>query len=207
MTADKNVWSDLVALAAMDDREIDLSDASETIDFTLPKRGIYDPLQRKEFDVRAIANWFVDRAKTKKREISKVWINKLVFLAYEKGIQDFGIVLTPARAEAWNYGPVFREVYFQYDDLKDIGYFQRFNVVGRKKIKVEAEFGPSDLSILEFVWDHFADFGAKRLTEITHAEGTPWQTVWDIGGEANPGMAITPAIIMGRKGGYLNGNR
>lgn len=207
MSGDKEQFADLVALSQMRDADIDLDDIPETVSFAGARRGRFDPLLRRDFDVRAIANWFVDRAKAEKLPLSKVWANKLTYLAYETGISEFGAVLTPARAEAWNFGPVFREIYSQYEEVIEKGYFQKFSMAGRTKVKAEADFSPSDLQILEMAWERYSRMGAAQLTQLTHAEGTPWKTVWDLGGKLNPGMVIDPAIILGRSGGQMYGKQ
>lgn len=198
---------DLIALSQMSDADIDLIDIPETVDFSRAKRRMFDPLARRDFDVRAIANWFIKRGRTEGGPISKVWTNKLTYLAYEIGIKEFNVVLTPARAEAWNFGPVFREIYSQYDEVTQRGYLQRFSIVGRKKVDAVAEFSDIDLQILEHAWNRYSQMGASQLTKLTHADGSAWKVVWDLGGELNPGMVIEPSVILGRSSDQSYGNQ
>lgn len=205
MTPKTDDWDDLLSLASISDAEIQLDDIPETSNFAHSRRGAFDPLQRRDHDVRAIANWFIDKAQLAKLSIAKVWVNKLTYLAYETAILDENIVLTPARAEAWNFGPVFREIYSQFDEIESRGHLEKFSIVGRQRIKVESRFDACETQILEQVWEKYSTMSATDLTAVTHAEGTPWRTVWELGGEVNPGMAIDPALILGRNRGQFDG--
>lgn len=190
---------DLIALAAMSDEEIDTSDIPERLVSRRSMTGRFYPFEQKERDVRAIANWFIDRGQVRNLESKKVWINKLVFIAYEKAIRDFKIVLTPARVEAWNFGPVFRELYFDFESALRDGHFSRFSFEGRKYVKADEEFSSLEISVLEAVWRQFGNCTSTELTRLTHKAGSAWDLVWNLGGNEKPGMAIEPALIAGRK--------
>ncbi|WP_375291903.1 Panacea domain-containing protein [Qipengyuania sp.] len=198
MTSDQAVPLDLIALASLSDAEIDTTDAPE-----VPLKGPigvgkYYPFKSRNYDVRGVANWFVERAEKASIVPTKVWINKMVFFAYEKALRDFHVLLTPARAEAWNFGPVFREIYFNENKLDDSSRFTKFSIEGRKRVTVTEDFEGLDLSIFEQVFSDIGHFSASSLTHLSHEEGSPWDIIWRTGGQANPGMAIPPSIIAGR---------
>ena len=113
MTTDNQIAEDLFALARMEEEEIDVSDIPETQYFRPSYRRRFDFLERKTHDVRAIANWFISKARAAKISPTKTWSNKMAYFAYEMAIVEKNVVITPARVEAWNYGPVFREIFFK----------------------------------------------------------------------------------------------
>ncbi len=202
----RTIAEDLICLANLPDEEIDLTSEPELMSFEGAAVGRYYPFKARGYDVRAIANWFIDRARVKKGEVQKVWINKLVFLAYQEALEGFRILLTPARAEAWKFGPVFREIYFNTEG-QEAEKFTKYSVDDRKKIEVSSDFEGLDIAIFEKVYQEFGGLGSADLTRLTHAKGSPWQIVWELGGEQNPGMVIPPSIIAGSAALPINGNK
>ncbi|MCL9998211.1 MAG: DUF4065 domain-containing protein [Erythrobacter sp.] len=201
----EQVRRDLLALAAMADDEIDTSDIPERALSGRSFTARFYPFEQKGRDIRAIANWFIDRGGFRSLDAKKVWINKLPFIAYEKAIQEFRIVLTPARVEAWNFGPVFRELYFDFDTAVSTGFFTKFSLEGRKRVKAVEEFTGLELSIFEDVWKTYGGLTSTELTRITHKPGSSWDLVWNLGGKDKPGMAIEPALIAGGSSSTSNG--
>ena len=158
--------------------------------------------------MRAIANWFIDRARLQgNKEVSKVWLAKIVYLAYERAIKEYKLLLTPARVEAWNFGPVFREIYFRFDEVSSKGYFEKYSFEGRKKVKATADFSIFEEKILLSIWDDYSSRAANSLVELTHRQGSAWDITWNSGGKEKPGMIIDPLIIFGREFGLGNGKQ
>ena len=201
----KIIAEDLLSLANLPDSEIDLTTEQELDTFGPASTGRYYPFMSRGYDVRAIANWFIDRAQSSKVDVKKVWINKLVYLAYQEALKGFQILLTPARVEAWKFGPVFREIYFNSDD-EAAQKFLKYDVKERKKMEVTSKFEGLDESIFEKVYQDFGALSASELTRLTHEESSPWHLVWMLGGEENPGMVIPPSIIAGSSALRKNGN-
>lgn len=80
------------------------------------------------YSVRGIANWILDEADARKLPVTNMALNKLTYFLYESYLINFGAVVTKARIEAWEHGPVFREIY------------QAFKKYGDKPIKGRATF-------------------------------------------------------------------
>lgn len=196
MTADKFL-SDLLALAKLPDDEIDTSDISETLDFSGAKIGRFSDITFRGYDVRSIANWCVAKAKKNSINLSNLSVNKLVFFIYERALKELNVLLTPARVEAWDYGPVFRELYFNFPSGK-AEFFEKYNVQKRSKELVQESFETEDLELFERVWNDFGHLSASQLTRISHQPSGPWSAVWNGGGDVNPGMIIDINLILGR---------
>jgi uncharacterized phage-associated protein len=61
-----------------------------------------------------IANWLLDYADANNVRLSNMSLNKLINFAYEHILHEHGTRLTNAKIEAWDHGPVFREVYTEF---------------------------------------------------------------------------------------------
>lgn len=195
---------DFEGFASMSDAEIDLSDVAPINSFTNPKIGKYSDLDYRGYDVRSIANWCLKKAAQNSIKPTNLWLNKLVSLIYERALKDYKILLTPARMEAWEFGPVFRELYHQYPKTSDL-VFHRFNVRHRRREVASDPFDTQDLEIFEGAWREYGHLTGSSLTTITHRSGTAWDIVWRGGGDVNPGMVIDIETILGRKAGQSHG--
>lgn len=131
-------------------------------------------------------------------------LNKLAYFLYEAYLLSSGTLLTSAKIEAWEHGPVFREIY------------QSFKQYGDKAITGRAAFfctqsGELEQAIASIPYDDelfFRDtllpllpLSASRLRALSHVEGGPWWRVWWYEGEVNPGMEITPEVILAKNKG------
>lgn len=206
MVTDQQVERDLLALMAMPDEEIDTADISETVRPTSAAVGRYSGLASRNYDVRAIANWCLRKAKIANVEPTNMWLNKLVYFIYEKALRDFHILLTPARVEAWDHGPVFREIYSSFLRRNPSGLFEYYNVRFRNRQIADEPFESVDISIFEAVWEQYGHRSASALRNISHSRGSPWHSVWMSKGHANPGMEIDIGTILGRNTDQIDGN-
>lgn len=193
----KLIEEDLIALAIQRDEDVDTSDIPETVDFSLPRRGRYFFLNSRQYDIRAIANWCIDKADKEGRKIRTLWLNKIVYFIYERAIQDWNVLLSGARLEAWKHGPVFREIYFDEELGKNATLFRRFNADTRKMEVATEEFLQEDLDLFESVWRELGHKSGGELRNLSHAEGSPWHAVWVIGGHQSVGMQIDIGTILG----------
>jgi len=71
--------------------------------------------------------------------------------------------------EAWAHGPVYREIYYKYQNY-------RFNPIDVKTDIDVSDYTSSEISILENVVKHICCYSGKILEEFTHSE-TPWLEV------------------------------
>lgn len=150
------------------------------------------------YDVRAIANFTLDYASSMGLQLTNVTINKVVFFLHAWYLAKTGEPLVSAKVEAWEYGPVFRELYAE------------FKCFGRRPINAKACrrnpvtalreecFEPLDRGdeiFLKELLGKYAGLSASKLIELSHVRGGPWDQVYNHEGSSNPGMQISDELI------------
>lgn len=158
--------------------------------------GASEPLK---VSVRALANWVLDYADQLGQPISNMSLNKLVYFAFEEWIRETNCVLTNAKIEAWDHGPVFREIYHSFKDHKDQPITSRskfFDASSGDMKTVRHDFDGELEEFLKKVLTPLIPLSASTLRAISHKHGGAWHKVWMYDGHANPGMEITPDIIL-----------
>lgn len=157
------------------------------------------PIQKVGYSVRGLANWILDYSEKKGVAQSNMSINKLVYFAVEHVLQKRGRLLTKAKIEAWNHGPVFREVYQDFKKHGDGSINTRaesFCLETARRERASISLTPGDeADIIEGI-EGLISLPACVLRELSHAKGGAWDRVWSYAGHANPGMEITPELMI-----------
>lgn len=151
------------------------------------------------YSVKQIANWILDYADRRGLTLSNMSLNKLVYFAYEYALVTSGRKITGAKIEAWDHGPVFREIYssfkkFGSDDITDRA--TRYNPITNSVEMVEPDIAPEDEKIIIEALEPMIRLPAFILREISHDDQGPWSSVWHHTASSNPGMEITDDIIL-----------
>ena len=150
-------------------------------------------------DPRAIANFVLDIAEAGGASVTNLALNKIVYFLHGVFLAKNGKPLVSAKIEAWEFGPVFREIYHEFKCFKASGITSRAS----KKNYSTGEMTPfvSALSNMErdFVC-HYATLYLKiepgKLVDMSHVEDGPWYEAWYHDGTVNPGMQITDEAIL-----------
>lgn len=190
--------SDLKLIA---DEDIDLSDMPETTDWSSGLRGLwrsrsYDSL---DYDIRAVANEILKRAWQAGAKPTNMWLNKVAWFVYERMLVDYGKLLSQARVEAWDHGPVFREI---YSAAKNHGsepiaeLIQAFSIDARRMETASAAFDAVTSGVIDAAVESFRGKSGSQLRNSSHVEGSPWYRVWYSGKKMSAGMVISPNIIL-----------
>jgi uncharacterized phage-associated protein len=129
----------------------------------------------------AIANEFLKLQGTE-AGLTQMQLQKLVYIANGWNLAINGEPLVGEDIEAWDNGPVFRELW---------GYLTRFgsapvtslispatkkDFFGRERSAepFQAELSHSEREVIEHVWRRYGRYGAFKLSGLTHQPGTPW---------------------------------
>jgi uncharacterized phage-associated protein len=152
-----------------------------------------------DYDIRAVANEILRRAWKSGAKPTNMWLNKVTWFVYERMLVEFGKLLTQARVEAWDHGPVFREIYGPAKIYKDepVGTLLRaFSMQTKQMETAGAEFDSETSSVIEDAISKFGKKSASQLRNISHVEGSAWYRVWYSGQKTSAGMVISPNVIL-----------
>jgi uncharacterized phage-associated protein len=195
-----HLQEELEKLSLLPEDGVDTSDIPEVTDFSRFKRGRFlqaDIVQR-EYDIRAIANWFIKKFRESHRQVTNLSLNKIVYFAIERALIERMVLLSAAKIEAWQHGPVFREIYHTNkgegsEPISNL--IERFDLKARKHIPAEQAFLTEDEDFLEGIYRDFGMLTASRLVTLSHEREAPWDHVWRHSRKVNFGMEITKEVI------------
>lgn len=192
---------ELERLALLREDEIDTVDLPEETNWSGAQRSRFSRanLTTRDYDVRAIANWFIRAINLSGRTVTNLSLNKLVYFAVERFLVERNILLTRAKIEAWNHGPVFREIYHalnQNGDKPITSLIERFSVDQRKMMIAEPVFEPEDMAFLKTLAATYGRLSGAQLRALSHRMNEPWDLVWNGQGNINPGMEISLDTII-----------
>lgn len=122
-----------------------------------------------------IAGWFIQKGIDENRPIDHLKLQKLVYyahawwMAFDKG------ELIQEKIEAWQYGPVIRELWEEYKYCGE-------QSIQKTSIEYEVlghTFSEDLKEFLSAVWNVYGQYTGWQLVCITHKDGEPWKVVHD----------------------------
>ena len=99
-------------------------------------------------------------------------LQKLVFLAHAWMLAFYGIPLVRGRLEAWQFGPVFPEL---YDQIKHKG-AEPLTVADLRD--GDETFDADETEHMIWTVERYGPLTAARLSALTHARSSPWDLTW-----------------------------
>jgi uncharacterized phage-associated protein len=132
-------------------------------------------------DARAIANFFIDRSLVKGPPVTVMTLLKVMYFSHAWHLAQFRTPLIAQPFEAWQHGPVNRVV---YDQLKGMGSncisakVKSLDVTSATYIPTKYILNDVELKYLGDIFDYYAKFHPFKLSDLTHEEGGPWDTIW-----------------------------
>lgn len=115
----------------------------------------------------AVANALLTRAGA--RGLDPMKLIKLSYLAQGWMLGLYGEPLIWEDAEAWKYGPVFREIYRE--------------VAGRPIVQHLISMDrpiltPRETHLVNQIWDKYGTMTGIQLSALTHEKGSPWDVTY-----------------------------
>lgn len=131
-------------------------------------------------DAMDVADFFIATANEGNPEeddgMTNMKLNKLMFFAQAASMQRFGKPLFDTPIEAWDYGPVVRDVYRTFKG------YQRDAISKVARPFDWKSIDPDTLNLLCDVYRTYArDYSAIGLMRMTHRPGTPWAESYEKG--------------------------
>ena len=145
-------------------------------------------------DVREVANYALDRAAANSRAITNMSINKIIYFAHGWHLRTFSEPLVSSVPVAWQYGPVFRELYQEfrtYGSDPISGRARRMNFAkGVHEVAELTDAPEKSVKLLDQCVDVFGRLTAATLVSMSHVPGGPWDRAYNHTGRVNVGMEI-----------------
>ena len=124
----------------------------------------------------AIVNEFL-RRRSSSSWPAQMQLQKLAYIAHGWNLAINGTPLVSRPPEAWDNGPVFREV---WDHIRDFGYRGPNCTLTDpfEKKEFREDLDPSEIQVIDHVWKKYGDRSATELSKLTHEPGTPWSKAY-----------------------------
>lgn len=145
------------------------------------------------FTANAVANEFLRLSMAEEKALSPMKLQKLVYFAHGWYLALTGNPLISEPVQAWQYGPVIPSLYREFREYGNdpiVTPAVSFQVTGgRGSIGVSTlENSGTDAgeierarAIIQRVWEQYGGYSAARLSNATHAKGSPWAQVYTEG--------------------------
>ncbi|WP_200411911.1 Panacea domain-containing protein [Virgibacillus salexigens] len=105
-------------------------------------------------------------------DLSNLKLQKLLYYCQAASIQTNNKILFEDEIEAWQFGPVIKNVY------------KTFNGFGSMPIDTDysdfiknVKFDQSEIKAIAMAWKQYSQYSAGKLVELTHSE-LPWISAW-----------------------------
>ena len=128
-------------------------------------------------DPRAAANEFINRGIAEGQPLTHIEVQKLLYFSHGWMLGIHGRPLHHGIWEAWRYGPVLPEVYF------NLNHYSGQSITAPIPAPREL-FTEEETSIMNVVYG-YRPLGTFTLVGITHSLGGPWDRVWHDKGKSN----------------------
>jgi uncharacterized phage-associated protein len=158
--------------------------------------SLYNP---NGYDVRGVANLVLDVADKNGRQVSNLALNKILYFLHSAYLHEFRRPLVSAKIEAWDHGPVFREVYHQFkafgrEPIK--GRARRLDLMTGDYTTAVIEVPVAEASFLHAQALELLQIAPGKLVDMSHVRDGPWHQARFNNGVVNPGVEITNESIL-----------
>ncbi len=154
------------------------------------------------YDVRAIANWFLDKANRCDKSVTAMKLQKLAYVSHGWHLAYLDKPLVHDAVEAWRWGPVFRSLYREFRDFGSQPITQPATALDGSSLEdrvitiKDYESHDEVDRFLEGIWVVYSDYSAGQLSAITHQHGTPWHQMYEqMGNQILPYTVIPNDMI------------
>lgn len=123
---------------------------------------------------KQVADYLLSRASLEDGDlISHLKLQKLVYYCQGFHLVMFDRPMFNAKIEAWEHGPVVRELWFQFNSLGS-------NSIPAPEHLNRADYSQDELELMDEVFEVYGQFSAWKLRNMTHAE-PPWSVAYSQG--------------------------
>ena len=142
------------------------------------------------FSPQAVANYLLELGERDDVDITPMKMQKLVYYAHGWHLGITGEPLINEQIECWPYGPVVRSLFHAFKPFDSAPITAKATKLRARKLgepssgifRTITPLINKDADALETIdaaWNSYKGFSPIRLSNMTHAEGEPWRTVFD----------------------------
>ena len=134
------------------------------------------------YDSRAVANFLLDLATTRKFAVTQLILYKVVYFAHGWYLTSFKQPLVSQEFEAWQRGPVIkvlRDQFRRFGDQPITSRAEKLNIYTGEYTLVSPSLAAPDADFVTNIFDSYFHYGAWKLSEMTHEKGSPWDLLWN----------------------------
>jgi uncharacterized phage-associated protein len=150
------------------------------------------------YDPREVANFVLDVADQIGCKTTNLALNKIVYFLHGIYLARTNKALIEAKIEAWEYGPVFREIYHSFKGFGDGPILKKASFrdyASGMVCEYSSKLNADEREMLEPLAESYLRIRAGKLVDMSHVEDGPWHAAWYHEGRVNPGMEITNDAI------------
>lgn len=83
------------------------------------------------------------------------------------------------KPQVWRYGPVFQWVYSAFSKFGNSEITDKvgMNPFGGRPLELDADAKPEVQALLGWIWSEYGHKSGIKLSDETHAVGTPWRDI------------------------------
>lgn len=119
-----------------------------------------------------VANRLIEKGRDKGMFFTQMQLLKLVYISHGWYLAVTENALIGDGVQAWKFGPVIPNL---YQVVKNYGSSQ----INSDLINNPVTFNNTAETVMDFVLDNYGGFSAFKLSEITHAQNTPWSKTFN----------------------------
>lgn len=124
---------------------------------------------------KSIANYFIELARQSGEPLDPMKLQKLMYYAHGWYAGYTGSPLINETVEAWPFGPVIPSLYYEFKKYGSSQIREKAkDMINGQYCEVPIPGTPSLLGFLNNIWNSYGKFTGIALSEMTHAQGSPW---------------------------------
>lgn len=138
----------------------------------------------------AVANYMIQRGIDAQAPLTQMKLQKLIYFSHGWNLALYDRPLIDATFQAWKYGPVIPAVYHEFKEYGVLGITALGTEILVSPTHVFSWYSPQIVDetgmvkpLLDKIWDVFGSYSGTQLSNMTHANGSPWRIMYD----TNPG--------------------
>lgn len=128
-------------------------------------------------NAKQVASFFIEKSSqlNENNDLTNLKLQKMLYFAQVEHLKKYQKPLFDNPIEAWQYGPVVRDV---YDWLRGCGAYQ----ISKFDIETSTdELDEDTVAFLDAIWQKYCRYSAFGLVDKTHEEGSAWSKIYNNG--------------------------